>query len=224
MTSRLAIAAAMGALLLTTACATDPATGERRITRAGTGALIGGGGGALLGALIGGNTGALIGAGVGSIAGAGVGSYMDQQERRLREATRGTEIEVERQGDEIKLNMPGAVTFDFNSAIVRPEMRASLEEVARVMTAYPSTVIGVYGHTDSIGSAAVNQRLSEQRAEAVAGTLQSFGVPRARMQVQGFGFTQPVASNSTEEGRAQNRRVEIRIVPVTQEDLARATR
>lgn len=222
MTSRVAIAAAMGALLLTTACATDPVTGERRITRAGSGALIGAGGGALLGALLGGNTGALIGAGVGSIAGAGVGSYMDQQERRLREATRGTEIEVERQGEEIKLNMPGAVTFDFNSAIVRPEMRSSLEEVARVMTAYPSTVIGVYGHTDSIGSAEVNQRLSEQRAEAVAGTLESFGVPRARMQVRGFGFTQPVASNATEEGRAQNRRVEIRIVPVTQEDMARA--
>jgi outer membrane protein OmpA-like peptidoglycan-associated protein len=213
------MATAMAALLLTGACATDPMTGDRRVTRAGTGALVGAGGGALLGALLGGNTGALIGAGVGSIAGAGVGTYMDQQERRLRQATEGTGIEVDRDGNEIALRMPDSISFDFNSAVVRPELRTRLQEVASILNSYPSTVIGVYGHTDNVGSAQVNQRLSEQRAEAVAGSLESFGVSRARMQVRGFGFNQPMASNATEEGRAQNRRVELRIVPVTQEDM-----
>jgi len=216
---RATVAAVLSVFLLTSACATDPVTGEQRLTRGGKGALAGGAGGALLGGLIGGNTGALIGAGVGSIAGGAVGGYMDKQERELRAATANTGIEVERVGDEIKLSLPAAISFDFNSAVVRPEMRTELEQVATVLTSYPSTVIGVFGHTDNVGSEAVNQRLSEQRAESVAGSLQSFGVPRARMQTQGFAFNQPVASNSTEEGRAQNRRVELRIVPVTQEQV-----
>jgi outer membrane protein OmpA-like peptidoglycan-associated protein len=80
-------------------------------------------------------------------------------------------------------------------------------------------VIGVFGHTDNVGSTAANQRLSEQRAESVVGSLESFGVARARMQPRGFGYTQPVASNDTPEGRAQNRRVEIRIIPVSQEQV-----
>lgn len=209
----------LSVLLLTGACATDPVTGERRMTQGGKGALAGGAGGALLGGLIGGNTGALIGAGVGSIAGGAVGGYMDKQERELRAATANTGIEVERVGDEIQLNLPAAITFDFNSAVVRPEMRVELEEVAKVLTAYPSTVVGVFGHTDNVGSTAVNQRLSEQRAESVAGTLHSFGVAPARTQPRGFAYNQPVASNDTEAGRAQNRRVELRIVPVTQEQV-----
>lgn len=217
--SRLLMAGALSALVLTGACATDPVTGERTMTRGGKGALAGGAGGALLGGLIGGNTGALIGAGVGSLVGGGVGSYMDQQERELRKATQGTQIEVERKGDEIQLTFPDTITFDFNSAVVKPEMRSSLQDVAKVLNAYPSTVIGVFGHTDNVGSAAANQRLSEQRAESVVGSLESFGVARARMQPRGFGYTQPVASNDTPEGRAQNRRVEIRIVPVTQEQM-----
>ncbi len=219
--SKLVIAGALSAMTLTTACATNPETGQQTITRGGKGALAGGAGGALLGALIGGNTGALIGAGVGSIAGGAVGGYMDKQERELRQATAGTGIEVERKGDEIQLTMPDKISFDFNSAIVKPEMRSQLQEVAKVMTSYPSTVIGVYGHTDNVGSAAVNQRLSEQRAQSVADSLLSFGVPQARMQTRGFGYNQPVASNDSEAGRAQNRRVEIRIVPVTQDDVQR---
>ena len=205
--SQLMIGGALAALLLVTGCTTDPVTGQQTISRGGKGALAGGLGGAL------------IGAGVGSIAGGGIGSYMDKQERELRQATAGTEIQVERQGDEIKLTFPDTITFDFNSYVVRPEMRGQLQEVAKVLNAYPSTVIGVFGHTDNVGSAAVNQRLSEQRAESVAGTLESFGVARARMQPRGFGFTQPVASNDTPEGRAQNRRVEIRIIPVSQEQM-----
>lgn len=217
--SRVVMAGALAALLVTTGCATDPVTGQQTMTRGGKGAIAGGVGGALLGGLIGGNTGALIGAGVGSIAGGGIGSYQDKQERALREATQGTQIEVERKGDEIQLTFPDTISFDFNSAVVKPEMRGSLQEVAKVLNAYPSTVIGVFGHTDNVGSAAANQRLSEQRAESVVGSLESFGVARARMTPRGFGYTQPVASNDTPEGRAQNRRVEIRIIPVTQEQI-----
>jgi outer membrane protein OmpA-like peptidoglycan-associated protein len=219
--SKLVLAGTLSALVLTSACATDPDTGEQRITRGGKGALAGGVGGALLGALIGGNTGALVGAGVGSIAGGAIGGYQDRQERELRKATAGTGIEVEREGDDIKLTMPDRISFDFNSAMVKPEMRKQLEEVARILNAYPSTVIGVFGHTDNVGSAQVNQRLSEQRAESVVESLESFGVARARMQPRGFGYNQPIASNDTEEGRAQNRRVEIRIVPVSQEQMQR---
>lgn len=217
--AKLIMAGALAALLVATGCATDPVTGERTMTRGGKGALAGGVGGALLGGLIGGNTGALIGAGVGSIAGGGVGSYQDRQERALREATQGTAIEVERKGDEIQLTFPDTISFDFNSAIVKPELRGTLQEVAKVLNAYPSTVIGVFGHTDNVGSTAANQRLSQQRADSVVGSLESFGVARARMQPRGFGYTQPIASNSTPEGRAQNRRVEIRIIPVTQEQV-----
>lgn len=217
--SSLLMAGALSALVLTSACTTDPVTGQQTLNRGGKGALAGGLGGALLGGLIGGNTGALIGAGVGSIAGGGIGSYMDRQERELRQATKGTGIEVERKGDEIQLTFPDTITFDFNSAVVKPEMRGQLQEVAKILNQFPSTVIGVFGHTDNVGSAAANQRLSEQRAESVTGSLESFGVLRARMQPRGFGFTQPVASNDTPEGRAQNRRVEIRIVPVSQEEV-----
>jgi outer membrane protein OmpA-like peptidoglycan-associated protein len=217
--TKFVMAGALAALLVTTGCATDPVTGQQTMTRGGKGAIAGGVGGALLGGLIGGNTGALIGAGVGSIAGGGIGSYQDKQERALREATQGTQIEVERKGDEIQLTFPDTISFDFNSAVVKPEMRGSLQEVAKVLNAYPSTVIGVFGHTDNVGSSAANQRLSEQRAESVVGSLESFGVARARMTPRGFGYTQPVASNDTPEGRAQNRRVEIRIIPVSQEQI-----
>jgi outer membrane protein OmpA-like peptidoglycan-associated protein len=218
--SRLAIAGIVSALLLTSAaCTTNPDTGEQTISRGGRGALAGAAGGALLGALIGGDKGALVGAGVGSVAGGAVGGYMDRQERALRAAAQGTDIEVKREGNEIALNLPENITFDFNSAIVKPQMRSELQEVAGVLREYNSTLIGVYGHTDNVGSAAVNDRLSLQRAEAVAGTLESFGVPRARMLTRGFGFNQPIASNATAEGRAQNRRVELRIVPVTEEQM-----
>lgn len=214
----IAIAAAM---LATGACTTNPDTGEQQVSRGGRGALAGAAGGALLGGLLGGSgRAALIGAGVGSIAGGAVGGYQDRQERALRAAAQDTQIEITRQGNEIALNLPENISFDFNSAVVRPELRAELQEVAGVLREYNSTVIGVYGHTDNVGSAAVNERLSLQRAEAVAGTLESFGVPRARMMTRGFGYTQPVASNDTPEGRARNRRVELRIVPVTSDQMS----
>lgn len=217
--SKLMVAGALAALLLASGCTTDPVTGQKKLSSTGTGAIAGAAGGTLLGALLGGNTGALIGAGVGTIAGAGIGTYMDRQERDLRQATEGTDIDIRRDGDEIQLTFPDTITFDFNSAMVRPEMRHQLQDVANILNQYPSTVLGVYGHTDNIGTADVNQRLSEQRAQAVAGTLESFGVSRARMQVRGYGYTQPVASNDTDYGRAQNRRVEMRVIPVSQEQI-----
>lgn len=218
-------AAGLAALLLvgTSACTTNPDTGQQTATRGGKGALAGAAGAALIGGALGGGTGALIGAGVGALAGGAVGGYMDRQEKALKAAAQGTDIEVKREGDEIVLNLPDNISFDFNSAVVKPEMRTELQQVAGILTQYPSTVVGVYGHTDNVGTAAVNERLSQQRAESVAGTLESFGVPRVRMQTKGFGFTQPVADNSTAEGRARNRRVEIRIVPVTEDQVKKTS-
>jgi outer membrane protein OmpA-like peptidoglycan-associated protein len=201
---------------------TDPETGQKGMTRAGGGALAGAGAGALLGAILGGSNNraeVLIGTGIGALAGAGIGSYMDRQERELRARTAGTGIEVERKGDEINLKLPAGISFDFNSAAIRPEFRPSLDQVAQTLASYQSTFVDVMGHTDSIGSVAVNQRLSEQRAQSVADYLSFQGVNRARIATRGYGKTMPIASNDTEEGRAQNRRVEIRLVPITEQDM-----
>lgn len=223
MLKKTAIVAGLAAMTLTTAgCTTDPETGQQRMSRAGTGAILGSAGGALLGAILGGRTNrteTIVGAGIGAIAGAAVGGYMDKQERELRQRTQGTGITVNRVGDEIQLQMPANVTFDFNSAALRPEFRANLQQVAQTLNSYPSTFVDVYGHTDAIGSDEVNQRLSEQRAQSVADALSIMGVNRARIATRGFGKTQPIASNDTEAGRAQNRRVEIRLSPVTQADV-----
>lgn len=217
------LAGALAALVLTTACTTDPYTGERSMSKAGTGALIGAGAGGLLGVILGGRnnrTETIVGAGIGAIAGAGIGHYMDKQERELRERTAGTGIDVNRVGDDIVLSMPENVTFDFNSTILKPAFRPDLQNVANTLKDYPSTFVDIYGHTDSVGSAEVNQRISEQRAQTVANTLVTMGVQQARIATRGYGFTMPVASNDTEQGRAQNRRVEIRLSPVTEGDVS----
>lgn len=203
-------------------CVTNPETGEKRVSRAGGIAAAGAGAGALLGAILGGRNNraeTLIGAGVGAIAGGAVGSYMDKQERELRQRTAGSGIEVERRGDEIALKLPSGIAFDTNLAIVRPDMRPALDEVAKTLASYQSTFIDVTGHTDSTGGAAINQPLSERRASAVADYLQYQGVQRARMATRGYAAQFPVASNATEAGRSQNRRVEIRLSPVTQQDV-----
>lgn len=222
--ARIILAVSVASLSLA-ACVTDPETGQQGMTRAGGGALAGAGAGALLGAILGGSNNraaVLIGTGVGAIAGGSVGSYMDRQERELRARTAGTGIEVQRQGDEIALKLPSGISFDFNSAAVRPEFRPALDTVAQTLVSFPSTFVDVKGHTDSIGSAAVNQRLSEQRAIAVADYLSMHGVQQQRIATRGYGFTMPIASNDTEEGRAQNRRVEIKLTPVTEQDMNNA--
>ncbi len=220
--SKLMMVAAAGALVATSACTTDPVTGEKRISKAALGGIGGALGGYLLGDLVGGRhdrTEKIIGAGIGGLAGAGVGAYMDKQERDLRAKTAGTDVQVIRQGDDLLLNMPSGITFGYDSANVQPQFRPTLDQVADVLSQYNQTYIDVYGHTDSTGSDTYNQGLSERRAASVASYLESRGVQAARIGTRGFGESQPIASNDTEDGRAANRRVEIKIVPITQNDL-----
>ncbi|MEJ7934509.1 OmpA family protein [Sphingobium sp. AN558] len=215
-------AAGLAAMLATTACTTDPNTGERTISKAAIGGIGGALGGYLLGDLVGGRhdrTEKILGAGIGAVAGAGIGAYMDGQERKLREQTAGTGVDVIRDGDNLVLRMPSGITFAYNDAAVQPQFQPTLNNVSSVLAQYPKTYIDVYGHTDSDGSDAYNQTLSERRAQSVAAYLASHGVQSARIATRGFGETQPIASNATEEGKAANRRVEIKIAPVTEGDM-----
>src|SRR3546814_6965907 len=139
---------------------------------------------------------------------------MDKQERELRERTAGTGVEVVRQGDEIILNMPSAITFAFDRYDIQPQFQDTLNEVARTLSAYPSTYIDVYGHTDSVGTDAYNMTLSQNRAQSVANYLSARGVAAARIATQGFGESPPIASNDPDKGRPATRRVELRIVPI----------
>ncbi len=207
------------AALLVGCATTDPYSGQTQRSQTGTGAAIGAAVGAAAGALSGdGSTSrrdrALIGAAVGAAAGAGVGAYMDRQEEELRQSTRGTGIEVDRRGDDIVLNMPSSVTFGFDSSELTMSARNALNDVASILSQYTDTRVNIAGHTDSTGNADYNQRLSERRAESVGNYLAQSGVSRNRLYMSGYGQTQPVASNATEEGRAQNRRVEITLSPI----------
>ena len=194
---------------------------EKQKTRQGAG--IGAAGGAVVGLLVGGGwEGALIGAGVGALAGGAVGNYQDKQEAKLRQQMAGTGVDVVRKGDNITLDMPGNVTFAFDSAALNPQFNSVLDKVAQTLVEYDQTVIQVAGHTDSTGSHAYNMKLSQQRADSVKNYLAGHGVPGKRMMTIGAGPDHPVADNATAEGRAENRRVEITIVPVTEETLQKA--
>lgn len=191
---------------------------EKQKTRQGT--AIGAVGGAAVGLIAGGGwQGALIGAGVGALAGGMAGNYMDKQEAKLRQQMAGTGVEVVRIGDNLTLSMPGNVTFGFDSAKLNPEFDPVLDKLAQTLSEYNKTVIQIAGHTDSTGSHAYNMNLSEQRALSVKNYLAGRGVPGQRMHTVGAGPDYPVASNDTPEGRAQNRRVEITIVPVTEQTM-----
>ena len=217
----LSAVAALSLVAGTAACTTDPETGQRGISRTAIGGIGGALGGYLLGDIVGGRrdrTEKIVGAGIGGIAGAAIGAYMDRQEREMRARTAGTDVEVVRQGDDLLLNIPSGVNFATNSATIEPRFRETLDRVASVLSEYNQSYIDIYGHTDSTGSEAYNQTLSERRAASVANYLSTRGVTPARMATRGFGETQPIASNETEEGRAANRRVEIKIVPVSQND------
>jgi outer membrane protein OmpA-like peptidoglycan-associated protein len=211
-------AAAAIAMLGTAACTTNPETGKRSVSKAAIGVGAGALGGYLLGDVVGGRrdrTEKIAGAGIGAIAGGAIGAYMDKQERELREKTAGTDIQVDRQGDQITLNMPSGITFDTNSYVIKPEFRSTLDNVASTLANYQQTFVDVYGHTDSTGGPSINQPLSENRARSVADYLATRGVSAARVGTRGFGATQPVASNDTESGRQANRRVEIKLVPIS---------
>jgi len=216
------IVAGVAALSLAACTTTDPYTGQSRVSNTAGGALIGAGtgavGGAIIGSAVGGNArvGALIGAGVGALAGGAIGNYMDQQEAELRAQLQGTGVSVTRVGDNIILNMPSNVTFGVDQSAVRPEFRATLTSVAIILQKYNKTIVDVIGHTDSTGSEAHNLELSQQRAIAVANIISQQGVDPRRFYIDGRGESDPIASNATESGRAQNRRVEITIAPLTQ--------
>jgi outer membrane protein OmpA-like peptidoglycan-associated protein len=144
---------------------------------------------------------------------------MDKQERELRARTAGTDVQVTREGDNLVLNIPSGITFAYDSADVQPQFQRTLDQVASTLSQYNQTYIDVYGHTDSTGSDSYNQTLSDRRATAVADYLSSRGVQTARIGTRGYGETQPIASNDTDAGRAANRRVEVKIVPITQNDM-----
>ena len=183
------------------------------------GALIGAGIGAVAGLLSGDDAverrqRAMVGAGIGALAGGGIGAYQDRQEAELRRQTAGTGIDVSRDGDVIKLNLPDGVTFDFAKYDLKPQFYPALNTIASTLKEYNQTIVEVSGHTDSVGSDAANQTLSERRANAVSSYLIGQGVQRERFEVVGMGERYPVASNDTDSGRALNRRVEIRLLPL----------
>ena len=220
--SRLLVSSfAILSLVTVSACVTDPNTGERKASRTAIGGVGGAVLGGLLGGVLGGKTGRIIGAGIGGVAGGVVGYQMDKQIKELKEQTAGSGVDVTETdgGQAILVNLPDGVTFDVGSYTLKPEFRDTLDKIAGSMTQYPNSLIDVYGHTDSTGSDAYNQTLSQNRAQTVGNYLSSRGVSATRIRTQGFGETMPVASNDTVDGRAKNRRVEIKIVPVTTDDV-----
>ncbi len=203
-----------------TACSTiNPYTGERETAKATQGAAIGSVAGAILGAAAASRhdraEGALLGAGIGAIAGGGTGYYMDTQEAKLRQQLAGTGVQVRRDGNDVRLIMPGDVTFATNSADLAPGFFGVLDSVAIVLKEYRSTLVTVAGYTDSTGSAVYNRTLSEKRAATVALYLHGRGVVKERLAAVGRGEKSPVAENGTQAGRARNRRVEITLDPIT---------
>lgn len=212
---------ALAATYLSACTTTDPYTGEQKMSKTAGGAMLGAAVGALGGLAVGHSAdsrrnAALIGAGIGALAGGAIGNYMDQQEAELRAQLEGTGISVTRAGDRIILNMPSNITFDIDQDAVKSGFYPTLNSVAIVLRKFNRTLIDINGHTDSTGSLAHNQDLSQRRAYSVANYLGGQGIDQRRISAQGFGPSQPVASNATEAGRAQNRRVEIQIAPVTQ--------
>jgi outer membrane protein OmpA-like peptidoglycan-associated protein len=212
----------LGASLVLAACqTTDPYTGEQKTSNTTKGAAIGAGVGVAIGLLTGDSSSerkkrALILGGAGGLAGGAVGNYMDRQEAKLRTQLQGTGVSVTRSGDNIILNMPGNVTFMTNSADINASFYQVLTSVALVLKEFDKTVVDIAGHADSSGPDDKNLELSQRRAGSVSGYLAGQGINPQRLIATGYGETRPIASNDTAEGRAQNRRVEITLLPVTQ--------
>ena len=219
---------AVAALVSTSACVTDPNTGEKTFSRTAAGAAIGGTLGYLLGGVIGGDAARIIGAGIGGTAGAVIGDKFDDQIRELDEQTAGSGVDVEEIGDQdaILVRLPDGVTFATNSANINANFRAPLKTVADSLIRYPDSLIDVYGFTDTTGSVGYNQDLSERRAQAVADYLVSQGVSRARIATRGYGEDPQYLRVRTGDNVAEplNRRVEIKIVPISQEQVQAARR
>jgi outer membrane protein OmpA-like peptidoglycan-associated protein len=202
------LAAILALALAVTGCTTNPYTGEEEASNTGKGAGIGAVGGAILGAIAGGSRkSVLIGAGIGALAGAGVGAYMDKQEDKLREQLRNTGVSVTRVG--------GNITFATNSSDITSDFYPVLNSVALVVNEFEKTYIDISGYTDSTGSAEYNLQLSEKRAISVSDYLIGQQVLPERIVTRGMGLNDPIATNDTPEGRTLNRRVEIKLTPIT---------
>ena len=201
------------------ACQTNDAyTGQQKTASATTGAIVGGIAGAILGNQVKGSknkkrNARLAGATLGALAGGGYGHKLDQEEKELRQKLQNTGVSVTRNGEQIILNMPGSITFETAKARIKPDFLPVLKSVAKVLKRYQGTSVEIAGHTDSIGTAADNQILSEQRAKGVSQVLRRNGISRGRIAHYGFGESQPVDSNKTKAGRKNNRRVEITLAP-----------
>ncbi len=211
---RLSFVTAITASVLLSACSPNPYPGQQQASKAAT---YGAGAAAvcgLVGAIDSGKHARNAALGCG-IVGAGIGAYMDVQEAKLREQLQGTGVQVAREGDNIRLIMPGSITFESNSYNLRGGFYPALNSVGEVLSKYADTTLRITGHTDNTGQRAMNQTLSERRAGSVADYLVTRGVARSRILVQGVAFDQPIADNTTEQGRSQNRRVELYILPKT---------
>lgn len=207
-------------LFFLASCTTDAFTGEKKVRKSVIGGLLGAAAGAAIGAIADKENrarGAAIGAGVGVIAGGAVGAYMDHQEKKLRERLQGTGVSVTRVGDDIFLNMPGNLTFSSDRAEIRSNFYEVLNSVVLVLQEFDKTLIEITGHTDSTGNESYNQGLSEERASSVATYLKSQQIVPERVVTHGFGERFPIAGNETAEGRQANRRVEMRLVPLTED-------
>ncbi|MDO8329395.1 MAG: OmpA family protein [Fluviicoccus sp.] len=208
---RIVLIAAISGSLLVAGCTTNPYTGERQASKAAIGALTG----AAVGALAGGKKHRGEGAAIGAALGGGVGVYMDSQEKKLRDELQGTGVGVQKDKTTgaIDLIMPGNITFPTAQSSIKPDFFATLNSVGKTLKEFNKTTITVSGHTDNVGRDDYNMKLSQDRANAVGQYLTSQGVPASRITTVGFGKTKPIADNSNEVGRAQNRRVEITINP-----------
>ncbi|MEL7729920.1 OmpA family protein [Citromicrobium bathyomarinum] len=219
---------AVAALVSTSACVTDPNTGEQKVSRTAAGGVLGGTLGYLLGGLIGGDAARIIGAGIGGTAGAVIGDQFDDQIRELDEQTAGSGVDVEEIGDQeaILVRLPDGVTFATNSANINPSFQRTLDTVADSMIRYPNSLIDVYGFTDTTGQPGYNQDLSERRARAVADYLVSRGVSRSRIATRGYGEDPQYLRVNTGDGVNEplNRRVEIKIVPISDAEVNAARR
>ena len=224
-TVNLIVALAASATVLIGGCTTyDAYTGEEKVSNTAKGAGIGAGVGAVIAYFANKDESSkerqkrmLAAAGVGAIAGGGVGYYMDAQEAKLRKQLRDSGVSVVRDGDKINLVMPGNITFDTDRANIKTDFHQVLDSVALVLEEYDKTIIAVGGHTDSTGSREYNQQLSEKRARSVASYLKGHNIVDARFDVIGFGEDYPIADNSSSAGRAENRRVELTLIPITEE-------
>lgn len=193
----------------------NPYTGQTQTSKAVWGTAIGTAAGAGVGALVAKDSGkgALVGALAGAAVGGGTGYYLDVQEAELRQELASTGVSVVRTDDSIRLIMPGNITFNTDSSAIAAGFYPTLNSVAKVLNKYSNSTVMVLGYTDNTGSDAYNMTLSQQRAGAVAAYLQGQGVKANRFEIMGMGPTNPIAPNDTAAGRAQNRRVEIKIIP-----------